>query len=197
MKWTAEKQAEAEFLRAAGLFYESIAGKLGVSEATIRRWLSRDGKERDRERNRWKYQNDQKYRERVLSLKREQYLTTWASPFVYAIHSQVNGLLKVGKSTRSRDGKAALAMGHARMIVRQRNMPAEDLMQIWARSGSEVAEAYIQVFLSLKYPQTLRNRIRLSEWFSVQASSVEDIVLELDRIYRQMPEEMKTLHGLW
>ena len=175
-RWTPAMQEEAENLRNEGHTYAAIAKKLGVAHTTILRHLNHQYYNRERiqyNERRKEFRQNPEYRNS------ERRKTT---DFVYALISPSNKLLKIGKSSSFSEH-----IINTKARLRERNLPDDDVVQIWHIPGDHRHEAFIQAYLSFRFTQPFGNYRRISEWFSVGDTEPEAIVAELDRIYSLVP----------
>lgn len=125
----------------------------------------------------------QKYREDVLAGRRQPYVSTQrVPPFLYGIHFQASGILKIGTSTRLKGSLLS-----AKKWVRARGFDDRDGCQIWSRPGHHLGEIYVQANFSFHFPPTFQGTNRMSEWFNTGVTLSGEMIQRLDAIYDDMP----------
>ncbi len=184
-KHTPEKVAHLRSMRAAGISYAEAAKELDITVGTIFRWLNPDAYERYLSKARIKYATDPEFRKKCQTLSRNDWARRQVDSFVYVIFFPTTNVLKVGKSTDSREYES-----RARTILKTKGFAkTREGTTIWKFPGDVRTEAYVQVMLAFRLKSMFNKERRLSEWFLSNGMSSTELVALLNEIVKCMPED--------
>lgn len=216
-RWTDAEQKQGEQLLETGWSIYAISKKLNRDQTTVRYWLDpvyRDKelarqaekrlkesqnpkyREKQRQRIRERRQNPEyRARERIQNQNHRRELakdpeysvqrrkSRTVDPYLYAVWSPEAEIMKTGKST----GTDSLLSSVRSKLKRMNSVDIMDFTCIWTAPGDERHEAFVQSCLSFEYFQPFGIGKKLSEWFSTNGKTLDEIVIDLNRIYAKIP----------
>ena len=186
-KRTPEKVSRLQSLRNNGMSVKEAARELEISEGTVFRWLHPEAEQRYLVTNRLRYATNQAFRDNCKRISREDWNRRQVSSFVYVILFPTAQVLKVGKSTDSREYES-----RARTVLKNKGfLQASEGITIWKFPGDVRTEAYVQVMLAFRFNSLHSRERRLSEWFSIGDMSRDEIISFLNEIIAHIPEDKR------